>query len=85
MNLLAWSKTEGEEKPELFTKMIFTGAAGIRPKQSEEAKKKSQRYRTLKNICEIFRNVPGLSILADKCETALRQKYGSKDFKKKTC
>lgn len=66
--------------PELFEKIVFTGAAGIRPKQSEEAKKKSQRYRTLKNICEIFRNVPGLSILADKCETALRQKYGSKDY-----
>ena len=36
------------QEPTLFEKIVFTGAAGIRPVQTDEAKKRSERYKKLK-------------------------------------
>ena len=64
----------------LFTKMIFTGAAGIRPKQTEEAKSRAERYRKLKTRAELIKKVPFLRSAAENMEEKLRRKYGSADY-----
>ncbi len=66
--------------PEMFQKIIFTGAAGIRPEPTEEARKRNARYRQLKGYCESVRKIPILKTFADKREDHLRQKYGSRDY-----
>ena len=68
------------ESPSLFRKIVFTGAAGIRPKPSAETQKRSKKYKKLKSICEKVRKVPGFSHAAEKWENNLRMKYGSRDY-----
>ena len=68
------------EHPELFGKIIFTGAAGIRKTPSAEARKRSERYKKLKGICEQMKKMPLLNGPAGKWENLLRQKYGSPDY-----
>ena len=68
------------ENPDLFTRMILTGAAGLRPRQSEEARKRSQQYRRLRGYCETIRKIPGMKNAAAGLEEKLRQKYGSRDY-----
>ena len=68
------------EKPGLFTRMIFTGAAGIKPRQSEEARIRSERYHRLKERAEKIRKIPGLRQAGDRMQEKLRQKYGSRDY-----
>ena len=68
------------EYPEVFTKMIFTGAAGIRPKQSDEAKARAERYRKLKSLTEKLRKMPFLRGAAESMQEKLRQRYGSADY-----
>ena len=68
------------EAPDLFDKIVFTGAAGIRPEQTETAKKRSLEYKRLKKYCERIRHIPFLRTAADKLEDKLREKYGSPDY-----
>lgn len=68
------------EYTELFTKMIFTGAAGIRPRQTEESKKKAAHYQKLKKANETIRKFPVLRRTADRLQEKLRRKYGSADY-----
>ena len=68
------------ETPSLFEKLIFTGAAGIRPKPTEVMRKRSARYKKLRNISESFKRIPILIPAAEKFEEKLRLKYGSKDY-----
>ena len=68
------------QEPALFDKIIFTGAAGIRPRQSAEAQKRSERYQKLKRRCQKLRSIPFLRKTADKLEKKLRLKYGSRDY-----
>ena len=68
------------EHPDLFTRMIFTGAAGIRPKQSEEAKARAEKYRKLKNRADKLEKIPFLHGTADAIREKLRRKYGSADY-----
>lgn len=68
------------EYPDRFTKMVFTGAAGIRPKQTEEAKARAERYKKMKNRAEIIKKIPFLRGTAENMEKKLRQKYGSADY-----
>jgi len=68
------------ENPDLFQKMIFTGAAGIRPKQREESRKRSERYKTLRNRAELIGKIPFLRGAAHAMEDKLRRKYGSADY-----
>ena len=73
----AWIEAED---PSFFRKMIFTGAAGIRPQPSAEAQKRSKRYKKLKNACEKVKKIPLLNSVAEKWESQLRKKYGSRDY-----
>ena len=68
------------EEPQLFDRIVFTGAAGIRPKQTEAAQKRSAEYKKLKRQCERLRHIPFLRAAADKFEKKLREKYGSRDY-----
>ena len=73
----AWLESED---PALFSKIIFTGAAGIRPKASEEAKRRSSRYKKLKAYCETIQKIPVFRKAAEGWKEKLRQKYGSRDY-----
>lgn len=66
--------------PELFTKIVMTGAAGIRPPQSAEAKKRSEEYRRYRKMAETVGKLPLLSGVASTLEDRLRKKYGSADY-----
>ena len=68
------------EHSDIFEKIIFTGAAGIRPMLSEEAKKRNLRYQQLKGYCEYIKKIPALGKMAARWEERLRQKYGSRDY-----
>ena len=68
------------EDETLFTKIILTGAAGIRKPQTEEGRKRSEQYRRLKNICQAAKKMRIFGNLPEKMEEKLRQKYGSKDY-----
>ena len=35
------------EHPDIFTKMVFTGAAGIRPQRTKEAEERNRKYQEL--------------------------------------
>ena len=68
------------EHPEMVNRLILTGAAGIRPKQTEAAKKRSAQYRNLKRIAAGIGKIPFLRGTAARLEERLRQKYGSRDY-----
>lgn len=68
------------EKPFLFDKIVFTGAAGIRPKPSAEAQRRSETYKKLKKITEIIQRIPFLSGFASGLQEKLRQRFGSRDY-----
>lgn len=63
-----------------FTKLILTGAAGIRPKQTEAGKKRSARFKRLKSACEAMKKLRMFGSLPDALENRLRKKYGSPDY-----
>ena len=68
------------ENPEVFSRIVFTGGAGIRPKATEGAKKRSARYKQLKRWCERIERIPLLDGLASAWEEKLIRKYGSRDY-----
>lgn len=75
--IAAWIESE---HPGTFNKMIFTGAAGIKPKPSEESRKKSARYKKLKQYCKTVQKIPIIGKAAEGWEEKLRKKYGSRDY-----
>ena len=66
--------------PDAIKKIVFTGAAGIRPKQTEEAKKRSRRFQRGKAFAQKIGTIPLLSGAAEKMQQKLREKYGSRDY-----
>jgi len=64
----------------LFTKLILTGAAGIKKPQTEESRKRSEEFKKLKGLCQTARKMKIFGSLPDKLEEKLRQKYGSRDY-----
>ncbi len=74
----AWAASEW---PELFTRMILTGAAGLRKPPTEEGKKRSAAFQRGKKIAKAVEKVPFLRAAGERFEEGLRQKYGSADYK----
>ena len=66
--------------PERFDRMVFTGAAGIRPKPTEKSAKRSAEFKRLKGYCNQVKKIPFLKGTAEHWEEKLRQKYGSRDY-----
>ena len=73
----AWLAAQEDSR---FTKMIFTGAAGIRKPQTEEGKKRAEHYQQLKKVYGAMRKTVVLAPLADALGEKARQKYGSRDY-----
>lgn len=68
------------EAPETFTRLILTGAAGIRKPPTEAGKKRAEQFRRLKGLCESVKKMKVFGPLPDQMEAALRKKYGSADY-----
>lgn len=64
----------------LFTKLILTGAAGIKKPATAESSKRTQQYKQLKKAVGVLRSMKIFGSLPDKAEEALRQRYGSADY-----
>lgn len=75
--VLTWA---GSEWPGLFTRLVFTGAAGIRKEPDENAKKRAAAFRKKKELLLAFQKVPGMRSVGKKMEEKLRRKYGSADY-----
>ena len=73
----AWA---GSEWPELFTKLVFTGAAGIRKEPDEAAKKRSADFQKKKEMLHRMERIAPLRSLGERMEAGLRRKYGSADY-----
>jgi len=68
------------EYPDLFTRIVFTGAAGIRKEPTEESRRRSAQFRRGREMARRIRKIPFLRGAADTLEEKLRQKYGSPDY-----
>ncbi len=66
--------------PELFTKLVFTGAAGLRANQTEQGRKKAEAYAQKKKAILLLERIPGMKKTGQILEERLRQKYGSRDY-----
>ncbi len=64
----------------MFDRIILTGAAGIRPKQSEQSSQRASTYKKLKSAVAAAEKLHIFGSLTDKWQEALIQKYGSKDY-----
>ena len=69
------------EHPADFEKLVFTGCAGIPPKKTEAQKKKAAQYQQMKRAIQRIEKVPFLRKPAQNMMNALRDKYGSSDYK----
>ena len=68
------------EHPNLFSKIVFTGGAGIRKPQNENASRRVKQYKRLKNINAAIAKIPLFKSLTDRIGEALVQRYGSPDY-----
>ena len=66
--------------PETFSRMVLTGAAGIRPPQTPEGRKRSIRYQHLKKMVETAGKIPGCKKAAEEAMQKLRKRFGSADY-----
>ncbi len=73
----AWIATHD---PELFTRMIFTGAAGIRAPQSEEGRKRAEAYQRWKKAGQALEKTGVLAPLAGLVRKKAQERYGSRDY-----
>jgi len=69
------------EDPSRFTKIVLTGAAGIRKPPTEEDKQRNADFQRKKQMAARLKAVPGLRGFAERTEEKLRQKYGSPDYR----
>ncbi|MDD2649219.1 MAG: alpha/beta hydrolase [Eubacteriales bacterium] len=67
--------------PELFDKIVLTGAAGIREKQSGEKTARQKRYQRLKKLVAAAEKLPILKAKCAKWRESLIQRFGSADYK----
>ncbi len=67
--------------PERIRKMILCGSAGLRSKPDPAQQKKAAGYQRKKQLVQRLGRVPGLSGAAEKLMDALRNRYGSADYK----
>ncbi|MGN0777686.1 MAG: alpha/beta fold hydrolase [Aristaeellaceae bacterium] len=64
----------------LFEKLILTGSAGLKPRQSEEGRKRSEEYRRRRAWWEKLKKLRVLGRLPDRMLERLRNRYGSRDY-----
>ena len=69
-----------QDRNALFTKIILTGAAGIRPPQSETSRKKAEAYQRGKRISQALEKTGIFAPAALMLRKKLQQRYGSADY-----
>ena len=69
------------ENPDVFTKLVLTGAAGLKKPASADSDKRNETYQRLKTMVRKAGKIPGLATLSDRLQERLIQKYGSADYK----
>ena len=67
-------------EPQLVNRLVLTGCAGLRKPQTEEAKKRGERYQKLKSLYQGMEKIRPLQGIAQKSLESLRRKYGSADY-----
>ncbi|MDD3214892.1 MAG: alpha/beta hydrolase [Eubacteriales bacterium] len=70
------------EYPELVGKLIITGGAGLRKPETEKSGKRTANYKRYSAFLNRMKTIPTLSPIAEKMQTALRNRYGSPDYVK---
>ncbi len=73
----AWAASEW---PDMFSKLVFTGAAGIRKPPTEEGRKRAEAFQRGKKIAQRMEKIPLLKTAGKRMEEKLRKKYGSADY-----
>ncbi len=68
--------------PELISKLVITGGAGIRKPMSPEAQRRQKRFKRYNAVLNAVKRVKPLEAAADKLQATLRNKYGSDDYNK---
>ncbi len=73
----AWAAAEW---PEMFTRLVLTGAAGLKAAPTEESRKRTEAFQKGKNLAHRLEKIPLLKGLGESMEEKLRMKYGSADY-----
>lgn len=68
------------EHPELFTRIVFTGAAGIRKQDNGTVSARTAKYKKLKGYAETLGKLPIMTKISERIGEQLVQKYGSPDY-----
>ncbi len=66
--------------PEMFRRILLTGAAGLKKPQTEEGKKRAEAFQKKKAALHTLRGLKVFNPLLDRAEEKLRQTYGSRDY-----
>lgn len=75
--VIAWAASEW---PQLFTRLILTGAAGLKAPPTEEGKKRAAEYQKKKQLALKVERIPFLHGLGQRMAEKYRQQYGSRDY-----
>ena len=67
--------------PHMVNRLVITGGAGLRKEPTAEQKRRAEEYRRKKNALLKLKKVPLLGGVAEKSLEALRNQYGSADYK----
>lgn len=68
------------EDPTLFTRLILTGAAGLRAEPDEKGRRRQAQYRRLRKVCDKAREMKIFGRLPDAAAERLRRRFGSADY-----
>lgn len=68
------------DDPDLVDRLVLTGCAGLKKPQTEEQKKKSEKFQKKKKLLQSMKKIPLIGKAAENAEEKLRQKYGSADY-----
>ena len=67
-------------EPQLVSRLVLTGGAGLKKPQTEEQKKRSEEYKKKKETLLGLTKLPLVGGMAQKSLKALQEKYGSADY-----
>ena len=73
----AWIASEHHD---VFHHIILTGAAGIRPPQTEQSRKRSANYQRWKKLFSVLNKLPLFRPISARLRRVVQEKYGSRDY-----
>lgn len=66
--------------PEIIEQLVITGGAGIKKPVSEHARKRTAQFKRYNAILDSIKRIVPLTIMAERLQTKLRNRYGSADY-----